>query len=338
MPDAGAEVDDPETALGWSLALPLTIAGAVQFTGLFLLRNFMEPHNWLLFLAVTTAATLPVGLLLWFGVFRRRNPHGWWKIPLILWPAGFLALFTGVAVVQQPGFDSPAEFNRLVTVPEPMPAGNVYWAAGESIAQESRTVAERAHAAPAQPLDGSSELREIERIRLDFARQMAADGREFEAALEAAGYRTLLSARYVRGPGDLAGARRKLETAVARIRAFRARYEERVRDVEQRLIAAPIGDEAREALVGGFRARRAAMRSPANQVWQLEHDAASAFGGMIDLLAEARWRREGERFVFDDRADQRRFDARRADVDGVREEEESLREQLGARTADDNPD
>lgn len=317
MGEAGADVDDFEGGPGWSVGLPLAGAGAVQFAALFVLRDFIEPGNWGLFLLAGTASILPLGLALWFGFFRTRDPAGWWKIPSVLWPVSLLGLYTGVAV---PDRVQP-EFSRPVVAMD----AYEYRRAGERIAQGASIVATRPRAV-ARAVPAPGDRGEIERIRFEFERQMAADAGDYAAALAAAGYPTLLG--QIRTPSDLPAARRKIDAVQALIRTYRARYEERLGEVERRLMRAPLSEEARQAVLDGFRFSIRFRRDSGLHIWQLERDKSEAHRGMIDALREGRWQRRGERFVFPDAREQARFDTRLGDVHGAELELAAIREQV----------
>lgn len=324
MSDAGADVDDPDAGPGWSVALPLVGAGAAQFFALLLLRNLMEPNNWGLFLAITIVAVVPLGLILWFGFFRTCDPRGWWKIPLVLWPATFLALFTGVAV--------PGDTSRLQPddMPIVMPISG-YWLAGVRIALPTCIVAQSPEDDDAayRPVGlANGDMRAINRIASDFGRQMGEDGRAYEAALVEAGYPDLLLARNLRTPADLPAARQRLARVQPLIERFQARYAARIEAVEEQL-----GRLARESAPGadvmaGFRAAREPTRGRTDQIWRLERDIVQTRRGMLDLLGSTRWHRSGERFVFPAASDQRRFDALEGDVNQARDDQSAWRQEI----------
>lgn len=320
--NTGADKDAPDAGPGWSVAPPLIAAGTVQFTALFLLRHQMEPNNWALFMAATTSVILPLGLALWFGFFRRRDKRGWWKIPIVLWPVSFLALFTGVAVPEempQPHDDVAFAMST-----------SDYWRAGVRIAVATLIVAEGPDddGGASRPTGlASGDMREINRIDAEFARQMGEDGRAYEAGLVEAGYPDLLLSRNLRSPADLPAARQRLERVLALIDRFRARYAARIATVETRL-GSVTPEAARADLQAGFRAARAPTRHRADQIWQLERDIAEAQRGMLDLLGSTRWRRDGERFVFQTPSDQTRFDALTADVNLARDDQSTWRVEI----------
>lgn len=323
MQEAGAAGDDSETGPGWSVGLPLASAGVLQFVILFLLRNQMEPNNWGLCMAATTAAVVPLGLALWFGFFRRRDPRGWWKILLVLWPAGFLGLFTGVAIPAETPRQPPDD----MTITLPISA---YWLAGVRIAVATCIVAQGPDddgsvSHPAGPTSG--DMREIDRIDAEFRRQMGEDGTEYEAALVEAGYPDILLARNLRSPANLPAARQRLARVLALIERFRARYAARIQAVEARLGRLRL-EAARADVLAGFQAARAPTRNRTDQIWRLERDIVQAQRGMLDLLGATRWRRSGERFVFSAAADQRRFDALASDVNQARDDQTAWRQEI----------
>jgi hypothetical protein len=303
------------------MAVALIAAAAIQFTLLFLLRHHMERGNWGLLLFVATMAVLPLGLTLWFAVAAHYDRRGWWKIPLVLWPVGFVALVPGAAVHDAPEPPPPE-------IAMPAPVSN-YWRAGASIAGATRTVAQRSRdriAAPAQPAAGDMAV--IDRIGLAFATQMASDGSDYEAALAAAGYSATLLSPTVRSRADLAAERRRVAAVLSLIADFEARYEARIEAVERQLGQAPISDEARAAVLGGFRAAVRLTRDRARQIWQLERDIAQAHRGMIEVLAQSRWTRDGERLVFPSTVDQARFETRLGDVRAARDDQAAWRDEM----------
>jgi hypothetical protein len=301
------------------LTVALIAAALVQFTALYLLNHLMVRGNWGLTMGAATAAILPLGLILWFGVARRHDRGGWWKIPLVLWFAGFFALFPGTAVREDP--------SRPERPPVYLPVvADDYWRAGVRIAEGATIVAERPGARSTARPAHTDDMRIIERIGAEFRAQMEQDGRDYEAALAATGYTSLLGPT-VR-PADLQTQRRILVAVRRQIGLFETRYQTRIEEVERALEAAPISEESRATVLEGFRAAIGLTRDRARQIWQLEQDIASAQLGMIDILAQAQWRRDGARFVLSSALHQERFDARMSDVIAAREEQAAARQTM----------
>ena len=305
--DHGGDYDPPKSMVG-----PLFLASVAQVGLLIGLRNTFGGYDadWALFFGTVLVASLPVPLLLWFALMRRREPGGWWKLPMIFLPLSFLMLIANSNLVPaRAGTDRNADLRRFA---------NSMAAAGEEAIEKGPDIGELRHSG------ATGEVGEVERISLDFIQQVAADARAYQREIDASGLNTLFSDPAMRTRAGLPAARAKVAAARALVQRYSRlsglRFDGLVRRVEH----APISPAMKAGMMEGIRRNMAPTQDYWRRMWAYEAEAVGAYDVMLDILERSRWTRRGTEFTFAAGADSTAFNRQNNELDRIAAAQDAL--------------
>jgi len=82
---------DPRESMAGAWLLAIVVQAAVLSITRTETNGFRG--DWAYFLGQVMGASLPIPLILWFAAMRKRDPRGWWKLPLVFLPLTFVLMF-----------------------------------------------------------------------------------------------------------------------------------------------------------------------------------------------------------------------------------------------------
>ena len=246
---------------------------------------------------------LPAWLILYLGFGRRRDPRGWWKILLALLPATLLGL---LLVAGKQATNEDAAMNSIVAAGQQMLDSD-----GSDLGSLSHSGA-------------TGEAGELERVVLDLLRTLAEDRRNYERDLAASGFSDTLLPTVLQDRSDVAEARRRASAGRAVIERYYSVHASRMASVPERFATADISRQARASATQGFLDSQRASNNYVAQMKALELRTADALMAVVDILARAQWRRNGEGFEFGSQADSDAFNARMSRINAVARQQEQL--------------
>ena len=249
--------------------------------------------------------TVLVGAILFFAVGRRRDPAGWWKIPLILFP---IALFGSLGSAGHLRSSEDASLNSIV-------------ASGERLVESGGM-----DAGSLKHSGAGGEAGTIENLMLDFLREAAETNRSYGVEADAIGVADALTPAVLDARGGMAEARRRVVASRELVNRYQTRQTERVAQLSARIGQSDISEQSKREAIEGFEqgARNGLSRS--NRVWALELSMLDRIDNILDILDRGGWERRGEQFMFSRQSDLERFNAEiaRLQADG-REQEDAVR-------------
>jgi hypothetical protein len=298
--DYGGDYDPPKSMVG-----PLFLGIVAQIGLLIGLRHAFGGYDadWALFLGTVLVASLPVPLLLWFALMRRREPGGWWKLPSIFLPLSFLMLIANSDLVPaRLETDRNADMRRFA---------NSMAAAGEEAIEKGPDIGELHHSG------ATGEVGEVERISLDFIQQIAADARAYQREIDASGLTTLFTDPAMRSRAGLPAARAKVAAARALIQRYSRLSGLRFDGLLRRVEHAPISPAMKAGMMEGIRRNMAPTRDYWRRMWAYETEAVGAYDTMLAILERSRWTRRGTQFIFAAGADSTAFNRQNSELDRI---------------------
>ena len=249
-------------------------------------------------------AAAPAWLILYFGFGRRRDPDGWWKIPLVIVPVTLVAVSLSML-----GSRSANEDKALNSV---------------RATSERILASEGQDAGPLVHSGATGEAGELERITLEFFRAMAEERRVFERDLAAAGFRDVLSPAGLRSRSDIPAARARVNAGRQVIDRYYSHIQSRMDNFPRSLASADLSASARDSAIRGFQQSYRDSSAYVRRMQALDEEFADTLSATLDLLARARWRWQGAQFQFERQRDLDEFDVRMNRLDAITREEEQL--------------
>jgi hypothetical protein len=299
--DYGGEYEPPKSMVG-----PLFLGVVIQVALLLGIRNLAGfTGDWALLAGQMVGASLPIPLILWFAVMRRREPEGWWKLPAIFLPLSFFLLFPFPAVLP----DREAELRK---------ASDSIAAAGE------RALEKGAEIGPLRRSGATGEAGEVERITLGFMERIAADTRAYQRDIEASGVVSVLTDPGMRTRAGLPAARAKVAAAGALVDRYRQLIASRYAGLPRQIEHADLSPHMRAQMSAGLERNMTRAQDYWRRLWEYERQVITAYGAMLDILERSRWTRRGDLYTFTATADSAAFNRHADELERIGQAEEAL--------------
>jgi hypothetical protein len=282
------------------MAKPLVIGALVQMV-LALGIADQNWRGWAEFLGRVTGTMLIPALVLYFAFGRHRDPEGWWKIPLVLWPIAFVAMLGAAG-------NHAVSYDRATN--------NLADAGRKMLASDGTDPGELKHSGT------TGEAGEFERVLLAAFRTLAEDRRNYEREFTASGIQTMLAPDVLRRRADLPAARRKVEVMGEITARYRALHASRIAEFPERFRRANVSESARRDALEGF--EQSLRESNAEHIWSLEAGMIQDYAAAVTVLERGNWQRQGEQFLFSSQADLAAFNAAMSRIDSKAIEQERL--------------